>query len=642
MPNILPRRAWRSGPRAALGATRWFHHGLLVALLALAPPGSPARAQDTGSDDLAGRVEIGYRSVGVDGREPKYQQHVNLDDGPRLFGLELAFRPSGDLRSQVEQIDLDLDHMGGDPYGSFRFSARKAGAYDVRYHHSTSDYFYEDIILPTALATPSLDDEGDVSSFDFQRVRDAASVRMSVTPDANLRVGFDRYAKRGGRTLPMDIQRDVFELERPVAEELDDFNIGFDYTWPKATLFLEERFQRFESTGEIFTAGLNEGLDPADTSRLDFFFLNQPYEYDSFRQTVGVNSRPTTKLTVQGSVVFETLDLDGTTAERSQGIDFRGGPFATNDTGIRTIDRDFSLLTAGVSYTVRPDVVVTGSVRRNDLDQDGEFTFGDDAGQGLWNIGTTQLEGGVLLGVAPRVTVNGGVRYETRDVEYDQSDGALLPHGRQTDHLGVFAGLGWRPSRRVKVHAEVETGTFDDPFTLASPTDRVRFKVGGDLSHGTGAFGSVTFLVYRLSNDNSGWESDRNQVNVRGGYRDDRLVASVGYALVDIRHEADRIVNPATGPFFFPVLFNADTNFVDGRVHWVAHDWVTLGTDLRYYTNDGSFAVDRRDHRVFARVGLGGGYDAGLTYRSIKYEETALGFNDYEADLVELSLGYRW
>ena len=90
------------------------------------------------------------------------------------------------------------------------------------------------------------------------------------------------------------------------------------------------------------------------------------------------------------------------------------------------------------------------------------------------------------------------------------------------------------------------------------------------------------------------------------------------------------------------MLLTADTNFDDGRLHWEAHERLTVGTDLRYYTNDGSFAVDRRDHRILGEVGVGRGYTAGISYRSIAYEETALGFNDYDAHIVEFSLGYRF
>ncbi len=138
------------------------------------------------------------------------------------------------------------------------------------------------------------------------------------------------------------------------------------------------------------------------------------------------------------------------------------------------------------------------------------------------------------------------------------------------------------------------------------------------------------------------WESDNNQLNLRGGYRANGLVASVGYALVDVRREVDQLVNPGSSPFVFPVLFMADTNFIDGRLHWKAHERLTVGTDLRYYTSDGSFAVDRRDHRVFGNVGVGRAYTVGVSYRSVAYEETALGFNDYDADIVEFSLGYRF
>ncbi|MDH3255572.1 MAG: hypothetical protein OEM62_11310, partial [Acidobacteriota bacterium] len=58
--------------------------------------------------------------------------------------------------------------------------------------------------------------------------------------------------------------------------------------------------------------------------------------------------------------------------------------------------------------------------------------------------------------------------------------------------------------------------------------------------------------------------------------------------------------------------------------------------------NEGSFPLQREQFRVFSEVGFGTGYVAHLGVRRIDYDEGLDDFDDYQADIAELSLGYRW
>ncbi|MEE9179759.1 MAG: hypothetical protein V3U22_02600, partial [Vicinamibacteria bacterium] len=104
----------------------------------------------------------------------------------------------------------------------------------------------------------------------------------------------------------------------------------------------------------------------------------------------------------------------------------------------------------------------------------------------------------------------------------------------------------------------------------------------------------------------------------------------------------DQTINPAGNPFLIPILFKADSNFVDGRFRWRFLPKWRLGGDLRFYDNKGSFAVKRNDLRAYVEVTVAERYLLNFGYRWVDYVEKVHGFNDYDAKVVEGSIGYIW
>jgi hypothetical protein len=244
------------------------------------------------------------------------------------------------------------------------------------------------------------------------------------------------------------------------------------------------------------------------------------------------------------------------------------------------------------------------------------------------------------------------VRYESRKVDFGEAQNAEPElQSRDTSHTGVFLATNWRPRRLFNLNAELETGKYNDPFTLTSPTDRLRFRVQVNVNRADGVYVTATYIGHRLKNDErppggltpSDWESDRDHLNARVGYREDKLDVSAGYALVRVSHDVDQTINPeTTSPFLIPVHYKADSKFIDGRIRWrLLPEW-RLGGDLRFYDNEGSFAVRRNDWRAYLEVTVYERYLLNLGYRRVDYVEKLRGFNDYDANIVEGSIGYTW
>lgn len=619
-----------------------------VLLLAAAAP-LPASAQS--GEALEGSFLVGFRSVDVNGAERKYREDIDLEDGPRLFEVRLRFQPENS--KAVDRVFLNIDNFGGDPFETLNFSAQKFGAYKLRYNRRASEYFYEDIILPHELADVRLSSGGDFHHFDLRRVHDTAKLDIDLSRAATLRFGFDRYTRVGESTTTLDVSRDEFELDRPIDESMNDYRAGFEYAWDNVTLTLEERYRTYDGGYNVFLPGfsLGENTDPASAS-LDFFFQDQPYDTSSNDHIARIVARPNKNLLIRGAVMLQNLEMEYDASERSQGISFSGQPFTTDATGFGGVDRDAMLANLDLVYNFNPRFAWTARVWQRDLDQEGRGTFDGDLGLGEWQIEATGLETGVQYQVSSALSVSGGVRHETREVDSGFAEGASSPsdlelESEETDHTGFFATLGWRPHSRASLTLTVEDSSYDDPYTLVSPTESQKIRLNTRWQLDGGFHLSGSYLLRRVDNDDSGWAADTDQLTLRFGYTQDDLNVSLGYNRVELDRTIDQVV--VTLPGFgggaelpFPIAYLAESDFIDGRLRWRANDQWSVGGDLRFYTNDGSFGLTRDDLRAFVEYAFPAGYLVRAGYRTVDYDEDTFDFDDYDADIAELAVGYRW
>ena len=646
------RRSYRRTLRCCVEARRggsaghaWCTAVLFTALLAVGGTVPVAHAEDTEPNAFTGTFRLGLRSVDVGGAERKYREDLNLDDGPRLFDLSFVYAPTGEEQRLVDRVDLEARNLGGDPFEHLRLGIRKFGAFTFTYDRRTSSYFYDDLILPVALADPNASNAGDFHTFDFDRVRDTAKLDLRLSERAKLSFGFDRFTKKGESTTTLDISRDEFELDRPIDESLNGYRGSFQYTWPKATLILEEYVRDYENAVEIFLPGFSLGENEGDATTLDFFFLDQPYDFTSFQHTARLLLRPNARMDIQITAQLEDLDLDVEAAERSQGTTFQGTPFSEEAAGAGGIDRDLEQLLVEGSYAITDRVAIVGGVSRRDLDQEGAFLFDDGLNQSAWTVATTGAELGVEWAVHREVTLALGVSQEERDVEVFAADGSfdfLADEEQRTERTGAFALASWRPARHGELSLEVEDDAFDDPFALSSPTDRRRYRLRGRYAWDSGWNLSGAYQLRRDENTNSDWTGDTESLNLRVGFQSSRLAVSAGFSNVSLDREIDQVVVGGFLERLFAIDYEADADFFDARVRYRAHDRLTLGADVRLYQNAGSFGLEREDVRGWVEVGVLERYVLSVAYRVVDYDEDDVDFDDYDADILELGIGYSW
>lgn len=601
-------------------------------------------ANDGGSDGLSGQILFGYRSVDVGGAERKYREDVNLEDGPRLAALEFDLAPTGEMKQFADRVTLDLRNFGGEPFETLGVRIHKFGTYDFTFDRTKSDYFYHDWLIAPELANPDASTGGDFHTFDFERVRDRAELDVTLSENSKLWFGFDRYTKRGESTTTLDVQRDEFELDQPIDETFYEYDVGYQYSWDKITLTLQERIRDYENVVEIFLPGFSEGENVVDDlTTLDFFFLDRPYDFTSNEHTARVVARPSQRWRIRAAASVQDLELDVELDEQSQGTDFNGDPFTTDLSGAGDVSRDVSLYEVDVYYLATDRVALLGGLYRRELDQDGESMFGAAFNVGSWELETTGVELGIEGVLTRTLTGAIGVTSESRDTTWGWAESDTLELERETtDRTGYSASLTWNPSRGARLSLSYEDNSYDDPFTLASPTDRRRFRLRGQYRWETGLFVSGIVSQGEVENTNSDWTSDTDQISARLGYAGRRLNVSAGYAVTDLERAVDQVVTGGSRQELFSILYEADSDYFDGRLRYKANERVVLGADLRMYRNDGSFALDRDDMRAYVEVDLAEAYLLHVGYRSIDYDENEFSFDDYDADIAELAVGYRY
>jgi hypothetical protein len=609
--------------------------GLGLAAPAIAqPPAAPSA--------LTGSISLGVRSVDVSGTTAKYLQDVNLDDGVRLFGVQMSYEPT-QAGGTIDRFDLDATGLGGDPFESIHLGLRKFGAYNLKLDRRRSEYFYADTILPADLASIAGSTGGDYHRFDFERVRDSAALDIDLSPATGISVSLERQTRAGKSTTTQDIQRDEFELDRPLDESSNALTLGVHHAWQRVTLIFEERLQDFANTSVLFLPGASPGANTTDPAALDFFMLDQSYDYKSRSRLVRAVTRPTDRVDVSAFWQHEALDLDVPAAsESSGGVAFDGTPFTTTASGAAAVGRDVDVGGIEVGAKVGERLRLVGSARHSKLAQSGALAYATDLGSGDWDIATDGVELGVEVAVTPVMTVAAGWSAESRDTTrgFTLNTEVSGPDVSNTDRQGFFVRLAVETPGKIDVNLGIESNDIDDPFALASPTATRRYKISARRRWENGLSLAGTYRSSSVDNRRSGFGSGTEQADLRLMYRGSRVQLSTGYARINLARQIDQLVTGGTRQDLFAIDYAAAALLRDASARWQVNPRVALGADLRAYDNHGSFRLARNDNSAYVDLAVGAAYGLKVAFRDLDYTEDA--FDAYDAQIVEVAFALRW
>jgi hypothetical protein len=590
---------------------------------------------------LTGSAALGVRSVNLSGTEAKYREDVNLDDGLRLSGVNLAYAPRETEGALLDRLELDADGLGGDPFESIHFGMRKYGRYKLAIDRRRSEYIYADTILPAELASVSSSTGGDFHRFAFERVRDTATAEVTLRPRTQLSFGAERQTRTGASTTTLALERDEFELARPLDEALHGFTIGLRHAWNRVTLMVDEEQRDFENTNEMFLPSPSSGQNGADAAQLAFFVLDAPYDYTSRGHGVRMLARPTSRVDLTTGWRREDLDLDLRALERSSGVSATGQPFSTARDGGASADRDVEIADLMLGVTINERLRLVGEARRSTLEQRGTLLLAPESGVGAWQLAADGLELGFELAVSTALELAAGWSSESRDLASGWAlNAAAAGLEGDTDRTGYFVRALYRPEGGFELTASVEQNSIDDPFALAAPSSSSRYKIGVRYRWQSGL--AVIGNYRRTDADNvaASWLADTEQFDVRVTYRRERLELSAGYTRVGLERRADRLVAAGSLQTMFAIDYDTAAMLRDVSARWRVGPRFSIGGDVRTYDTHGSRVLTRDDVRASLAIAAASSNVFELAVRQLDYAEET--YDAYDARIVEVSLRRSW
>lgn len=595
-------------------------------------------AQDS-EETFNGNFRIGYRMVDTSGADYKYQEDINLDTGVRLFNFSLHYTPTSKFKNLFDRIDLNVYNFGGDPFETLGLTVQKFGKYKFQYDHKKSTYFYHDLHEVSG-------GHFDPLTFNFERIMDSALFEMKFGKFVDFYLNFDRYTKEGDSTPTLDINRIEFELDKPIEEESNELALGLDVHVKRYSLLFEERIHKYENSNTLFLPGYADGGPGARyPSSLNYLYLNQPYDFWTYTHTLKLNARPLDNLLINGSGQISDQDMNLSYSEDSDGIDYAGVPFTESFSGQGTFNRKIQMGDLDLTYLMSNKTAIVAAARYHKFEQDGTLTIDGSSESAELNFETLAFEGGIQYQFNPKLALTLGYRYETRDLEGAET----VTHETESLRSGFFGNVRWDFRSSFKLTVDYQRSYFDGPYTLISPTlfDRFRATVKGKIKQFNYS-GSYLLTKSESELPSDLWESNKHQLKLRAGYSTEKFKLSAGYSFMDVEHKSDRTIayppswsGPA-GTFLWSILYTGESHLIDGSLSLKVGEQWSIGSYANIYSNKGFWEISRTMLKAYVEYVFTNGFATQVGYRYVDFQEKASGFNDYTANIVEVSFGYRW
>lgn len=598
----------------------------------------PAVHAQEQSKNLEGKFMFGYRFVDTSGTVERYKQDIGLDDGLRLFNFNLQITPNETFKNIFDRIDINMYNLGGDPYETFSLAIQKSGTYTFRYDRKKANYFYAD---QYEIGGGELYDP---FTFNFDRTMDNMFFKIAVLKNVDVYANFDRYDKRGNRTMSFDLDRVEFEFEKPIEEDYKAFALGVDVHLLDFTFGFEEKIMDYKNANSLFLPGAAGGEEGARyPSRLNFFTLSQPYDLKTYTHTFKATGRLFDRLLIKGVAQFSNLDMDLTYAEEADGINYLGKFYMYDQSGSGHFERNISLFDLDVTYLMMDRLALVAAFRFNDFDQEGSLTIDGQKEDAMLKFDNSAVETGVQYQFSPRTILTAGYRYEIRRLEGTET----VTFADNTTRNGLFGNIKW-DIMMFKITADYQFGDYNDPYTLISPTTFHRFRFTAKANLDDFDF-SGSYLFNQAKNEvyDDKWNSTKNQLSLRAGYRGEKIKVYGGYSLINVKHEGDRTIAfppswEGAGSFPWDILYEGKSNLFDVSVSADLMDKLALGGYANIYSTRGFWEIDRFTFKAYVEYTFDNGLVSQIGYRYVDFKENLSGFNDYSANIIEISFGYRW
>ncbi len=373
--------------------------------------------------------------------------------------------------------------------------------------------------------------------------------------------------------------------------------------------------------------------------------MNQPYDLKSNLHTLRFSAKPFDQLVLSGSGRISNLSMDLDYSESAEGLNYLGRRFKYDWNGAAEFDRDMQLYEVDASLLLRQNLSLVGAVRLHKYDQTGSFTVGNETETMNFAYETLGSDVGVRYEFTPQLALTLGYRFEDRDLKGLET----VTYDFDTTQSGLFGDLKWNPFKALKLTLDYEHISYENPFTLISPTDYNRLRLTAKYQFRSFSLtGSYLWSDSKSEVDEDLFQASRNQLNLRAGIHGEKIKAFFGYAHIQSSREGARTVNYPpfwTGPggtFLWEILYEGKASLFDVTLSYDLDKSWKIGGYANFYSNLGSYEIDRATIKGYLEYAFLSGYAARVGYRYVDFKEKLGGYNNYKANILEFSFGYRW
>ena len=596
---------------------------------------------EDGVKTFTGDLKFGYRFVDTSGAYTKYKEDINLTEGAYLHTFSISYTPEETLNKYFDRLDISVRNLGIEPFQTFNLTVQKSGSYKFQWDRRKSTYFYAD-------QTQFDGHLYDLHTFDFERTTDSATFTLEASENIQLFASYFGFTKKGESITTLDINRIEFEFDKPIEEKSDEISVGINLRYKGLSLVFEEKIRNYENTNSYFLPGAADGGEGARyPSSLNYFYMDQPYDLKSNTHTFKLSWKAMNRLLIKGIAQITDLDMELDYSEEADGINYLGRPFDYSLSGKGMFSRKIGLYDLDLTYLVTNKLAFIGAVRSHDFKQEGSMTIDGEKTTTEPKFNTLGIEAGLQYQFSSKFDLTFGYRNEERKLKSEELE--TVNYESETTRKGVFGNLQWKPSRALSLTVDHQYSSYDNPYTLTSPMSSNRFRARARVNLQE-FYGTASLLLEKAKNDvyDELWESRKNQFNLQAGYHDEKIKAFAGIALIDVKHTGDRTVEyPPSwsgpgGTFLWQIMYEGKSTLWDFYLAWDVNEQWKIGAYTNFYKNSGFWEIKRTTIKAYVEYEFLMGLVTELAYRLVDYEEPQSGFNDYKANIFEISFGYRW
>jgi hypothetical protein len=433
----------------------------------------PPRGENKGDYNVVQSWELGYRWHLVGGDDGKYRSDVNYRNGVRLLSSYLTVNSKDGHGKLYDEIVLNTQGLGGDPYESVTLRVQKNGLYRYDMSWRMNEYFNPGLVTAGGLHLSNLS----------QRWQDHDLV---IFPQGKFKIkaGYSRNKEDGPALSTANLfeneRGDIFTLFSNVKREYNSYRIGADIDYAGFRLSFLRRWE-FYKEDTPYSLGNGAGYNPTDGSVLTGFNRSAPIHGDTpgwlvylttEKKKFAVNGRFTYTGGNRGFVANESAIGTGLAGTENRLVITQGDarrPITTGDLNVSffatdkiTIVNNTSVANSrivGNSYFEQFDI---GSLTATVLN----FQY---LGVRLVTNSTD-----VHYHFNKKLDFFAGYRFSDREIKSIQSTTdpttAFVNDvytQSNTLHAGV-AGVNWIITGPLRLHVEAEVGQNDNPFTIVS------------------------------------------------------------------------------------------------------------------------------------------------------------------------------